>query len=224
MGASPGGDGELGGGPEEAPGLSRRRLLERAAGVAAAAALPALPARVLAGAGPGGAHESLTADEARIVDAVVERLIPADGNGAGATEAQVGRYIDRALGGELGHHRAAYAAGLAALDALAQSEHRSRFADLRPDLQDGLIRMMEANAATGFRPDSRTFFNLLLEHAYQGMFGDPYYGGNADFAGWDLLGYPGVKIEGVTPAEQSLGAVVEPVHKSAYDYPLFGKP
>ena len=48
------------------------------------------------------------------------------------------------------------------------------------------------------------------------------YGGNANFVGWDLIGYPGVRTI-VTPDEQRLGADVPANHKSAYDYEMFTK-
>ena len=35
---------------------------------------------------------------------------------------------------------------------------------------------------------------MLLEHTREGMFSDPIYGGNVNFAGWDLIGYPGIKL------------------------------
>ena len=35
------------------------------------------------------------------------------------------------------------------------------------------------------------------------MFSDPYYGGNANFIGWDLLDFPGVKLT-FSAAEQQL--------------------
>jgi hypothetical protein len=53
------------------------------------------------------------------------------------------------------------------------------------------------------------------------MFGDPAHGGNADFAGWKLIGYPGIKLE-VSAAEQAVGTKVKPALKSTYDYPNFG--
>ena len=52
------------------------------------------------------------------------------------------------------------------------------------------------------------------------MFGDPVHGGNADFVGWDLIGFYGVKLE-VTAAEQQLDVTVAPAHKSVADYPMF---
>ena len=39
--------------------------------------------------------------------------------------------------------------------------------------------------------DPGGFFATLLEYTRQGMFADPIHGGNAGFAGWDLIGYPG---------------------------------
>ena len=68
------------------------------------------------------------------------------------------------------------------------------------------------------------FFAMLLGHAHQGMFGDPYYGGNANFAGWDLLGYPGVRTMVTTADQQALESrQLKANHRSAYDYDTFTK-
>jgi gluconate 2-dehydrogenase gamma chain len=50
---------------------------------------------------------------------------------------------------------------------------------------------MENNVATGFVPNAAAFFNLVRAHTIQGTFCGPYYGGNANFVGWDLIGFPG---------------------------------
>ena len=76
------------------------------------------------------ALETLTAAEADMLEAIVARLIPTDENGPGATEARAAHYIDRALVGPLRGSRAAYAAGLAALDDYAQSAKGAPFAKL----------------------------------------------------------------------------------------------
>ena len=34
---------------------------------------------------------------------------------------------------------------------------------------------------------------MLLNDTNEGMFADPIYGGNRDFAGWKLIGYPGAQ-------------------------------
>jgi hypothetical protein len=49
-----------------------------------------------------------------------------------------------------------------------------------------------------------TFKRLLYEHACEGMYGDPVYGGNRDFAGWDSIGWIGdIQPRGYTDREVS---------------------
>jgi gluconate 2-dehydrogenase gamma chain len=212
--------------------ISRRELLKRAGAVGAVAFVPvtavvsgrpALAQRV-APAAPAVIREpleTLTSSEADVLEAVCARLIPTDENGPGAAEARAAHYIDRALGGALKSSRPAYASGLAALDAYARSSRGSRFAALSPADQDRVLQDVASGLATGF-PGSVVFFNLVRTHTIEGTFGDPYYGGNAGFVGWDLIGYPGVRTV-VTADEQRLAAGTKPNHKSAYDYAMFTK-
>ena len=165
------------------------------------------------------APETLTASEAETLGAIAARLIPSDGNGPGATEARAAQYIDRALGGALSSFRDTYRAGLAALDQYAQRTKGNSFARLSTADQDALLGDIERNDAAGFS-QSAAFFNLVLAHTVQGTFCDPYYGGNANFAGWDLIGYPGVRLA-VSAGEQGLNARPAPTHMSAYDHRMF---
>jgi gluconate 2-dehydrogenase gamma chain len=141
------------------------------------------------------------------------------GRGAGsrprATEARAAHYIDRALTGPLRASRGVYAAGLAAIDVYAQSAKGAAFAKLAVADQDAVLADMEKNVAIGFAPDAATFFNLVRTHTIQGTFCDPYYGGNADFVGWDLIGYPGLRLV-VTADEQRMNVRAKPVRQSAY--------
>jgi len=209
--------------------IARRELLKR---VGAAAVVPPrilLPlispeqASAIAAQSPAAAAattaETLTAAEAETLGAIAARLIPTDGNGPGATEARAAQYIDRALGGALASFRETYRAGLAAIDRHAQSTKGSSFARLTPGDQDQLLRDVEGNSVAGFS-DATAFFNIVLSHTIQGTFCDPFYGGNANFAGWDLIGYPGVRLA-VTADEQGLNAHPSPTHMSAYDYRMF---
>jgi gluconate 2-dehydrogenase gamma chain len=216
----------------EALDHSRRELLKRFGVVGAASVVPggvfvqtapsfAAEARAAA-APPREALETLTAAESDTLEAIVARLIPSDENGPGAAEARAAHYIDRALAGPLASARKAYAAGLAALNTYAQAAKGGPFASLQPKDQDAVLSEMEKNAATGFTPNSSTFFNLLRAHAIQGTFCDPYYGGNANFVGWDLIRYPGVRIS-VAAQEQRMGVALKPNHKSAYDDAMFAK-
>jgi gluconate 2-dehydrogenase gamma chain len=206
--------------------VSRRELLKRA-GAAAFVPVGAL----VAGARPAFARqvqdrasitreplETLTAAEADALEAVCARLIPTDENGPGAAEARAAHYIDRALGGALTSSREAYASGLAALDAYATASRGVRFAALAPADQDHVLQDVAAGGVPGL--PNGTFFNLVRTHTIEGTFGDPYYGGNAGFVGWDLIGYPGVRTI-VNADEQRLGANAKANHKSAYDYPMF---
>lgn len=191
--------------------VSRRELLKRL-GLAGAAAL-ALPGfdRVLAFQRealktlPAGV---LSPTEAATLAAVCARIIPTDESGPGAAEARAAEYVDRALGGWLAPSRDAYAAGLAAIDSAATGGRR--FVDLAPAAQDAVLATLEQTP----------FFALVRGHTIQGTFCDPAYGGNAGFVGWDLIGYPGVRLN-VTAADQRMAAPPKPVRRSAYDYAMF---
>jgi gluconate 2-dehydrogenase gamma chain len=168
--------------------------------------------------------EHLTAAEADLLEAIVARLIPTDANGPGATEARAAHYIDRALGGALASSRQAYTAGFAALDRYARSSRGKPFTELSATDQDSVLIDVETGAATGFTGSSAAFFALVLNHTHQGTFGDPYYGGNANFIGWDLIGYPGIRTMVTAADQQRLEKHdLKPNHKSAYDYDSFTK-
>lgn len=197
--------------------LSRREMLRRAA---AAGVAGAIPTHVLGQPVSGGEpYRNLGAAAAQTLEAVVARLIPSDGNGPGALEAGAARYIDRALGEALALFHEVYAAGLAALDAEARRAAGQSFADLDATRQDALLRDFEQNRVTGF-PNAAAFFDTVLGHTLEGTFSDPYYGGNRDFVGWDLLGYPGLRLA-VTAQEQRMSAEPEPTRVSAYELPMF---
>ena len=201
--------------------VTRREALKRVglAGAVAAVPIDALAQATQPARGP---LESLTPQEADTLDAIVARLIPTDANGPGATEARAARYIDRALGGALASFRDAYRAGLAAIDAYARMSKGAAFSQLSSQNQDAVLTDLERNTATGFAGGSAAFFNLVLTHTIQGTFCDPYYGGNDRFAGWDLIGYPGVRLI-AAPKDQQMDAAPSPTHMSAYDYSMFAK-
>ena len=208
--------------PEGASRAVSRRELIKCVGLAGAAA--AVPVDVLSQAATParGPLETLTEAEAETLDAIVARLIPTDATGPGAVEARAARYIDRALGGALASSREAYRAGLAAVDALARASGGAPYARLTTQDQDAILRDLENNVATGFTPSAASFLNLVLAHTIQGTFCDPFYGGNDNFVGWDLIGYPGVRLV-ATAGEQGLDASPPPTHMSAYDYTMFSK-
>ena len=216
---------------------SRRDLLKIAStAAAAAAAAGTAPAESSAALvkqrartkprPPREALKALTAHEADLLDRIAELLIPSDENGPGATEAMAVRYIDRALAGALAAQREAYTVGLAALERYAKQTRSAAFLQLSETHQISLLIDVESGTATGanvgFAGSSAQFFALVRGHVWQGTFGDPLYGGNEHFVGWDLVGYPGVRTV-VTTAEQKLISPPTRLRKSAYDNPMFNK-
>jgi gluconate 2-dehydrogenase gamma chain len=119
-----------------------------------------------------------------------------------------------------------YRAGLSSLDRYARESRGKAFHELTPSDQDSVLMDVESGSATPgiFAGSSATFFNLVRTHTLQGTFGDPFYGGNANFVGWDLIGYPGVRTM-VTVADQQLMErnSLKPNHRSAYDTEMFNK-
>jgi gluconate 2-dehydrogenase gamma chain len=154
---------------------------------------------------------ALTARELATVRAVVGRLIPTDDLGPGADEAGVHVFIDRALAAHYGADLPRYQAMLAALDTAAEGDG---FASLPPERQDELLTRF---AAGDLADAPQGGFALVLEHTREGMFGDPVYGGNQNFAGWDLIGYPGIKLVW-SEADQQIDADVKPLHISVAQY------
>lgn len=226
--------------------ISRRDLLRSAAavGAAAAAASPVAgmaPADAAAAPAPQAAaqgavsatrrleaYQHLTAAESDVIEAIADRLIPSDELGPGAAAAGAVHYIDRALGGALAGSREAYRAGLEALDRYCRMSRGAPFIQLSTTDQDSVLIDVQTGSATGsgagFAGSSAGFFNLVKGHVWQGMFGDPYYGGNVDFAGWDLIRYPGVRtVVSAADQERLERGELQPNHRSAYDNEMFNK-
>ena len=196
-------------------GLTRRELLKRAGlFVGAAVVVPVVP-----GAAAQEPLRSLTRLEYQTLDAICARIIPADASGPGAREARAARFVDWGLAGALSNARAQYAAGLAAIEAYAVASKGAAFSSLSPADQDAVVTDLSENRVPR-APQS--FFNTVRMHTIQGTFSDPFYGGNANYVGWDLIGYPGVRI--AVPAEyQQLNTTLKPNHQSAYDSNMFSK-
>ncbi len=149
-----------------------------------------------------------------MLEAFVDRLIPKDDLGPGAVEAGAAEYIDRCLADYLAAEKQSITDGLAYMDAHCVAARGGPFADLPAATRDEVMTAMEANTVPGF-PTARAFFNRVRRLTLEGMFGDPHYGGNTNFAGWDLIKYPGPR-PAVAPEDQKMGVDVKPYHQSAW--------
>lgn len=202
------------------PDLSRRNLLLTGGTAAAAPLLPITAEEAAAQAAAPqdtlpAPWEFFTAEEASLVSAAVDRLIPPDEDFTGAVGAGVPTYIDRQLAGAYGSGARLYRQGpfaegtpeqgyqlpltpaelyrigLAAFARWVQQAYGSRFESLDPRLQDAVLQKLESGEAGFEELPASVFFETLLANTIEGFFADPMYGGNRDMVGWRMVGFPG---------------------------------
>lgn len=175
--------------------LSRRDFLLQSAlyGGAVWAVLNVPRPRALAAAAASDTPIVLTAAQWKTVDAISGRIIPADAD-PGAIEAGVVNFIDKALAHEDAALKPVYVAGLAGVDAVASKRFKKLFVDLAPNEQDEILAAIENGKADGWPKGpvaAADFFAAVRAHTVFGFLCDPAYGGNRDYAGWKVAGYPG---------------------------------
>ena len=190
---------------QEVRGLSRRSLIRGAALVPVAALTSA--------AAPTATQTVFSAGERKTLEAFVERLVPTDELGPGALECGAVPYIDQALGEALAEEKGSFLQGLAEVDAYARKTQAAPFADLTPDKKDAILKAMEQGTAEGF-DNARAVFARFRRLTLEGMFSDPFYGGNTNFRGWDLIRYPGPRVA-VSPDDQQMKVEIKPYRRSA---------
>lgn len=199
-------DGMLGGPPQEFHGAMPWQE--------GAADFPPAPA------GGGAKYVFFTPAEAAFIEAVVERLIPADPVGPGAVEAGVPIFIDRQLAGQFGQGQHFYLGGpwakgtpeqgyqsrftpaqlyrntIPAIEAYVSQNHNgTRFRQLAAADQDALLKGLESGDIALDGADGKAFFTMLLQNTKEGYFSDPIYGGNRDMAAWKMIGFPGAHYD-----------------------------
>jgi hypothetical protein len=131
----------------------------------------------------------LSQQQARCLQAVVDRIVPADDYPSG-WEAGVGDYLLRQLGGDLAPRLSAYRRGLDALDEEARLAAGRLFADLDPARQDEILVWIEAGEIAAAWPiNPILWFRMLVEHVMEGYYGDPGNGGNRDAVSWRMIGF-----------------------------------
>ena len=171
--------------------VKRRRFLE--VGIAATAA----GSLVSCGRTGGGPYwRFFTAAEARTVDAIAERIIPADTD-PGASQAGVVNFIDLQLTKRYRKHRDAYRKGIAAVDAAGSRRFSKPFAELTAEQKTEVLTEIEEKDGA--------FFALIRAHTMQGYYGDPRHGGNRDEVSWKMLGLPTPPVRGRVPYERKAG-------------------
>ena len=165
----------------------------------------------------------LNPNEVAAIEAIVDRLIPADNLSPGGKEAGCAVFIDRQLAGSFGQSSRLYTKGpfmpalptqgyqgeltpsgryrlgLKALDDYVRATFAGKsFAQLAPAQQDEVLEGMESSKITlklapGFV--TRAFFELILQNTMEGFFADPLYGGNRGMVSWKMIGFPGARYD-----------------------------
>lgn len=168
-----------------------------------------------------------TAAEYDFIEAALARIIPADDLGPGAKEAQVAVFIDRQLAGPYGRADTWYMQGpwregtpgqgyqlkltpaqlyrdaIRAIDEDVRRQHGGKaFAQLDAGAQDKALEAMEKGELKANGAPVTQFFDLLVQNTLEGFLADPMYGGNRDFIGWKLLGFPGPRYNYVAEIER----------------------
>lgn len=160
--------------------------------------------------------------EAATVEAIVNRLIPADDLSPGGKDCGCAVYIDRQLAGSFGKAErlymkgpfmpglptqgyqgeltpaGRYRLGLKALNDYTQATYKRRFTQLTPVQQDAVLAGMDGGKiALQLQPgfSTKQFFELLLQNTMEGFFADPLYGGNRNMASWKMIGFPGARYD-----------------------------
>jgi gluconate 2-dehydrogenase gamma chain len=59
------------------------------------------------------------------------------------------------------------------------------------------------------------FLDIARIHTMEGLFADPIYGGNRDFAGWRAVGYPGPYYVYTEEEQQSFEPLDKPLQSIA---------
>lgn len=214
---------------ESSDKLSRRNLLKGAGLAGVAAVSSAAPATLIAAdSAPANrpqlqeALEVLTAEEAQTLEVICDCLIPSDENGPGAREARAVHYIDRSLASHKLMDRQHYLVSLSAINDYARKTRGKAYHELIRDIQNSILQALQENKIPGCSPSSSGFFNMVRNDTIDGTFCDPYYGGNQNFVGWDMLAYPGIHLS-ASETDVAQGARLSPNHQSAYDNATFTK-
>jgi gluconate 2-dehydrogenase gamma chain len=167
---------------------SRRRFVKLASiGSGSICLLPAC-------AGKSSDWRYFTNEEARLIDAVAEQIIPSD-DWPGGKESGVTNFIDKQLIGPYKRFRSVYRKGIAAIQESSGKIYHKNFEELTWDDQTSFLEAMEAGKMDGPAWSDgfdRKFFELVRDHSMQAFYGSPIHGGNRDKISYKMmkLDYP----------------------------------
>ncbi len=170
--------------------MNRRRFLKSVAvtGVATGSVWPASANEEVTQSTVAPGCRVLTVEQARLVDALAEQIVPAD-DFPGAKEEGAVAFIDRILAGPYGRsYKERYEQGLRLVDEVSRKRFVKRFVLLTGDEQIAILKAFESREDAG---PGKAFFQLLWEHVMESYYGDPKHGGNRGEASWKMINFAG---------------------------------
>ena len=148
-----------------------------------------------------GPWQFFTADEARAMEAIVDRIIPPDPDSPGGKDAGCATFIDRQLKGPYGSAAGLYRLGpytkgtkeqgpqspqtpaelyrkaLAALDKYCKANRAGKsFDQFSAEQQDNTLKGLESGEIKLDGVNAQGFFDALLKDVPEGFFSDPIHG------------------------------------------------
>ena len=194
--------------------MNRRELLQNGVKAGAVVLIPLVDTSCTTELPPPAVSTPLGSDNDRTLAAVADRILPADELGPSASAAGVVHCINRSLAEWNQTELPVLGKGLADLNEVAIARHLYEFSALTGEQQDVILTELEAGKLDKI-VNGQALFNRLLRLTLEGMFSDPYYGGNAGYAGWDLIGYPGAVLAS-TPDMQKMRERLPMLHTSGH--------
>ena len=134
-------------------------------------------------------YKVFTDDEADCLIALCEQFIPADRD-AGATDAEVIRFIDKQTHLRFPNDLPTYQKGVVALQASCKEQYGLLFEKLDPSTQIETMKKMEQGKLPALHWEQisqQSFFNLVLSRTMQGFYGSPRHGGNKNYVSYRML-------------------------------------
>jgi gluconate 2-dehydrogenase gamma chain len=164
-----------------------------------------------------GPWEFFTGEEGRTMEALADRIIPADSETPGGKDSGCAVFVDRQLAGSYGRQEGLYVRppfqagaknqghqsengpaqeyreGLAALNQASKAKYGKSFVNLPDDDKDALLKGLESGEFKLQGIDGKAFFEQIVRDVQMGFFADPIYGGNREMVAWKMIGYPGAR-------------------------------
>lgn len=178
--------------------ISRRRFLQQGSvwGTSLLISTQLARPRTAAAAAASNQPEVFTTEEWYTIEAMTACIMPTD-HEPGALEANCVNFIDKALAREDAAALPLYRSGIAATNIEARGRFAKPFVALTPEERNILLSAIETGDTTSWPERNavppQIFFENLRLHTLIAFLADPKYGGNRNFSGWQVAGYPGAE-------------------------------